>query len=384
MRETFFGPLIEEVEQKIVDQQKDKWDRDLFENRLMGYSMRTNRYRLVVWKDYTKPDAEPIDTELYDHKTDPDETTNIANKRPKVVARLMQQFNAGWKGNAPTQSTAKSVKKRFPMSDPENKGNWKLNWKITDEFNRGKLNEDKWLIQGKDGVFKSNWIGRAPSQFSTENVRIQNGKLKIQSRWDPDFKFSDKLDMTNLGEDGKGRAYENVTTAAVICKNKFRYGYMEIRCKAANASVTSSFWGTGGQTELDVFEFVGAPSRPNAGNVERRFKSNIISWANRNSYDKRKWNGNHILNWRPADDFHVYGCDWSREGLKFYAGGKLIQSVTAEELGDDWILNEPLAIWVDSETFPWQGLPDKNSLPADFEIDYIRIWQKAEQDSSPQ
>lgn len=38
----------------------DKWDRDLFENRLMGYGMRTERYRLVVWKDYTKPESEPV------------------------------------------------------------------------------------------------------------------------------------------------------------------------------------------------------------------------------------------------------------------------------------------------------------------------------------
>ena len=38
MRETFFGPLIEEVEQRIIKQQGDKWDRDLFEKHLMGYT----------------------------------------------------------------------------------------------------------------------------------------------------------------------------------------------------------------------------------------------------------------------------------------------------------------------------------------------------------
>ena len=37
MRETFFGPLIEEVEGRIIEQQGDLWDRDLFENHLMGY-----------------------------------------------------------------------------------------------------------------------------------------------------------------------------------------------------------------------------------------------------------------------------------------------------------------------------------------------------------
>jgi len=99
MRETSFGPLIEDVEKRIKAQQGDKWDRDLFENRLMGYSMRTADYRFTVWKDYTDPKAEPLFFELYDHKTDPNETVNIANDNPEKVAELLAQFNEGWKGN---------------------------------------------------------------------------------------------------------------------------------------------------------------------------------------------------------------------------------------------------------------------------------------------
>lgn len=101
MRETFFGPLIEEVEGRIIAQQKEKWDRDLFENRLMGYTMRTDRYRLVVWKDVAAPDATPVFIELYDHDNDPVETVNVADQNPNVVARLLTQFNAGWKGSLP-------------------------------------------------------------------------------------------------------------------------------------------------------------------------------------------------------------------------------------------------------------------------------------------
>ena len=33
-------------------------------------------------------------------------------------------------------------------------------------------------------------------------------------------------------------------------------------------------------------------------------------------------------------------------------------------------------IWVDSETFYWEGFPDEEDLPVDFEIEYIRVWQK--------
>ncbi|WP_420400461.1 sulfatase [Flagellimonas sp.] len=99
MRETSFGRLIEDVENRIKNQQGDKWERDLFENRLMGYSMRTEDYRFTLWKDYTDPKAEPIFFELYDHRKDPHETVNIAGDNPEIVAKLLAQFNRGWKGN---------------------------------------------------------------------------------------------------------------------------------------------------------------------------------------------------------------------------------------------------------------------------------------------
>lgn len=271
-----------------------------------------------------------------------------------------------------SRQPATSLSDVYPASDPENAGGWVLNKSTSDEFEGAKLDEAKWLIQGKDGVYKSHWIGRAPSQFSTENVRVEDGKLKLQTRWEPDFNFSKKLDKSGKAP----RAYQDITTAAVICKNEFQYGYMEIRCKAANASITSSFWGTGHGCELDVFEFVGAPSSPEEKGVDRRFQSNIIDWTKKEKKDRRQWRGKHYFDWRPADAFHVYGAEWDEESIKFFADGKLIQAIGKKELGAGWILTKPISIWVDSETFPWDGLPKEADLPVDFEIDYIRVWQR--------
>ena len=103
MRETWFGPLIESVERRIVDQFPDAWDRDLFEQHLVGETMRTDRYRLVVWRD--RRDAEraaaPLFVELFDHQADPAETTNIADERLAVTARLVAKLNAGWRAAQP-------------------------------------------------------------------------------------------------------------------------------------------------------------------------------------------------------------------------------------------------------------------------------------------
>ncbi len=69
---------------------------------LMGYAMRTERYRFVVWvarDDHTKIDA----VELYDHHLDPQENTNIAQAPGNVelVEKLMAQWRKGWQGAKP-------------------------------------------------------------------------------------------------------------------------------------------------------------------------------------------------------------------------------------------------------------------------------------------
>ena len=259
----------------------------------------------------------------------------------------------------------------LPHTDLENKGGWKLNSEVSDEFEGSEVDQEKWLIQGTDGEYKSDWIGRAPSQFSTDNVRIEDGKLKLQTRWEPDFEFSEKPDKS-------GEKYENITTAAVISKAQFHYGYMEIKCKAADASVTSSFWMTGNKSELDIFEFLGNPSQKHKTELPTELWSSIHDWSEPSG--PSTWTDRLQLDFRVADDFHVYGAEWHPEYLKFYADGKLVRAVTKAEVGEEnWVIDGPLWVWMDSETFPWHGLPAKEDLPVDYEIEYVRIWQNGAQ-----
>ena len=92
MRKTFFGPLIEEVENRIKQQQGKGWNRNLFENHLMGYTLRSDRYRLVAWLDYRDVKADPLYLELYDHKQDPTESQNIAKEVPAKVKELLKKL----------------------------------------------------------------------------------------------------------------------------------------------------------------------------------------------------------------------------------------------------------------------------------------------------
>ena len=53
----------------------------------LGRAIRTQRYRLVEWKNHSDPNA-GVDYELYDYKADPWETQNQYVDRPKIAKRL--------------------------------------------------------------------------------------------------------------------------------------------------------------------------------------------------------------------------------------------------------------------------------------------------------
>lgn len=56
----------------------------------LGRAVRTERYRLVEWKSFSK--QSPAEYELYDYQTDPLETRNVASQKPDVVASLKQML----------------------------------------------------------------------------------------------------------------------------------------------------------------------------------------------------------------------------------------------------------------------------------------------------
>lgn len=262
-----------------------------------------------------------------------------------------------------------SAKEMMPLSDLNNSQNWQLNPEVSDEFNGVTLDELKWFIQGKDAQFYL-WKGRAPSQFAPHNVSVSNGFLKLTTQWQPEYKFigtpPTKQEVTR---------YENITTAAIINRKSFLYGYMEVRVKIPDAAMTGAFWGTGYQQELDVFELIGRV-KTGSRNPESTFVTSIHDWRPGHAKQNKVWKHKHKMAGRTADAFHVYGVEWLKDGLKMYLDGDLVHSVSQADMGDSWLLNNPLELWFDSEVFPWHGIPNKEELPVDFEIDYVRVWQQ--------
>jgi iduronate 2-sulfatase len=97
-----FKPLLENPTRAWKTAAFSQYPRGNAGQQLMGYSMRTDRYRFTGWvhrNDHSKIDA----IELYDHAVDPQENTNIA-ARPEnkaLVEKLTTQWRAGWRAALP-------------------------------------------------------------------------------------------------------------------------------------------------------------------------------------------------------------------------------------------------------------------------------------------
>ena len=92
-------PVLNDPARKVKKAAFSQYPRNHNGTPLMGYSMRTERYRFTRWvhrNDHSKLEA----VELYDHQTDPQENINIAGRpaNAALVAELTRQWLAGWRG----------------------------------------------------------------------------------------------------------------------------------------------------------------------------------------------------------------------------------------------------------------------------------------------
>ena len=71
--------------------------------KVMGYSMRTDRYRFTRWQQ--RDSGKVAGVELYDHEKDPAENVNVAGRaeNAEVVRELSAQLDAGWKAARPRE-----------------------------------------------------------------------------------------------------------------------------------------------------------------------------------------------------------------------------------------------------------------------------------------
>jgi len=241
-------------------------------------------------------------------------------------------------------------------ADPPKNAKWDVIPELTDEFNGAVLDCSKWLPTDPG------WFGRQPGFFSTNNVAVSNGCLRLTTR------------LEEPPENLKKMGFHTYSTVAVKSKIRTRYGYYEVRAKPMASLGSSAFWFYHSSpeewSEIDVFEICGLPSSKGT-NYDRTLFMNLHVFhtpevKKHDSYPKR-W----LSPVRFSDDFHIYALEWTPKAIRMYFDGEL----RAEWENTRW--HQPLEMVFDSETMPeWFGLPTPDSLPSVFSIDYVRAWRR--------
>lgn len=229
---------------------------------------------------------------------------------------------------------------------------WTYNEEISDEFEGTSLDTTKWFDHNPT------WIGRQPSLFRRENVRVENGQLILSGK---------REQVPNAPE-----GYHTFTSAAVQSKKKVLYGFFEIKCKPMNSALSSAFWlyvqDSIKQEEIDIFEICGRhDSLPNYPKTYFATSHYIIKTHDLQISDHVEFMSE--IPW--VERSFVAGLKWTRDELVWYVDGKEIR----RRKNDFW--HSPETINFDSEAFPsWWGLPSDTDNGGEFQIEYFRYWSE--------
>jgi beta-glucanase (GH16 family) len=267
----------------------------------------------------------------------------VPDKRPTEI----------WNRTGPLGETPEHVTDEYPLSDQDNKGGWVKFEPMSDEFDGDGLDMEKWNL----GL--APWRGRQPGLFSDKNVTVSDGKLHLTMRKEQVPEKFEKL------------GYKDYTSAALHTKAKTAYGYFEAKAKPMNSAGSSSFWfkrdaTPGWNTEIDVFEIGGK-----APGFEHKVNMNVHVFKTPQEDEHWSVGGKWIAPWRLADDYHVYGLEWTPEEIRYFVDGVVVRTVE----NTHW--HQPLSLIFDSETMPnWFGMPEDEDLPSTFSVEYVRAWKK--------
>ena len=242
----------------------------------------------------------------------------------------------------------------------------RLAWR--DEFNGRSLDLRKWRYDTSRN--KEGWYNGELQYYSAgraENIRVANGRLTIEAR-------HETLDPANYRDWG-GQHY---TSAKIISKQAWTYGFYEVRAKLPCARGTwpaiwmlpkdMRNWPDDG--EIDIMEQVG--SEPNL--IYASLHTALFNHTKKTQRSAQK------LVPTSCSAFHVYQLDWQPGSIAIGVDGRGILRVLDDQPGGRgaWPFNTPfdliLNLAIGGDWAAAKGI-DNAAMPQRMEVDYVRIWQ---------
>ena len=288
------------------------------------------------------------------------ETSSESSSAPESAAETTQ-----------AETTEAATEAESDSDIPEIEG-YDLLW--NDEFNGDALDETIWNYEPHE----PGWTNEELQEYttSTDNVFVRDGNLVIKA--------------IKSEKDGK----DYYTSGKVTAQNKkdFTYGKVVARAKVPEGKglwpaiwmmpQDESYYGQWPKCgEIDIMEVLGSDVKTAYGTLHY-------------GEPHGEQQGTVVLdNGSFADDFHEYSVEWEPGEMRWYIDDELYLTV------NDWFTavqgedEKPYPAPFDQPFFvqmnlavggTWPGDPDENTDfdNAEFEIDYVRVYQKPEYDTN--
>ena len=244
----------------------------------------------------------------------------------------------------------------------------KLVW--SDEFSGKSLDRGKWSFDTSRN--KVGWFNGELQYYAAdrhENLRLENGKLIIELRKDPQA-------INKFADWGK----QQYSSAKIVTKGKasFTYGFVEVSAKLPCARGTwpaiwmmpeaAGPWPDGG--EIDILEQVG--SQPNVAHATLHTKLfNHVMHTGRGSETPVP---------TACSAFHRYQLAWTSQAITIGVDDRAYMRVCNDQPGGRgaWPFETPfyliLNLAMGGDWAAAKGIDDA-ALPQRMDVDYVRVWQ---------
>ena len=233
--------------------------------------------------------------------------------------------------------------------------NWKLIWQ--DEFSKdGKPDSTKWSFAGRG---KADWDCLCADDSATAIVK--NG-----------FLFLNGI----LSKDASDTAKYQTGCIETKGKFSFKYGKLEVRAKLAQ-----------GQGSWPAIWLLGEHGRwPNNGEIDvmEHLNFDTIFYQTMHSYYiDRLGNKNNPKHYATAPfnvgEFNIFGMEWYPDKIDLLINGKKTFSyprISKDSTHTQWPFDQPFYIILDQALGGnWPGPVDKNDLPQQMIVDWVRVYQ---------
>ena len=234
---------------------------------------------------------------------------------------------------------------------------YRLVW--LDEFDTpGKPSTSEWWYETGGGGWGNNeeQVYVACTQDGEDLASISNGTLKIK--------------VMKIGS--------TIYSIRMNTAKSWTYGWFEARLKVSDvAGSWPAFWMMPknfttwpGDGEVDIMEY--AISTQGKNKSSSSIHCNAFNWP----AGTQKTHVQSVNN--AATEWHVYACEWTPDFMKFYIDGKEHLTFNNDKQGyDHWPFYNPFYLKLN---MAWGGnmggSTDQSKLPAVYEVDYVRVFQK--------